>query len=156
MPQYALPSEDTNNPGSYTTDSGGSTNLYQRIDEGFGSGRGSGSGPDDTDYIQSPSAPSSAVYVTKYSTLEDPASSSGHIFRNRYSKSASGGAQIDMVFQLREGYTNEGSPGTLIVQRSFTNISNTPTTDAYTLSGGEADSITDYANLYLRVITNQV
>lgn len=156
MPQYALPSEDTNNPGSYTTDAGGSTNLYQRIDEGFGSGRGSGSGPDDTDYIQSPSAPSSAVYVTKFSTLEDPASSSGHVFRNRYSKSAAGGAQINMTFQLREGYTNESTLGTLIVQRAFTDVSHTPTTDAYTLSAGEADAITDYSALYNRIITTQV
>ena len=147
MPQYGRPSADTNNPGTYTDQGGGSTNIYATIDEVT---------LDDADYIRSPLAPASAIYVTKYSNLEDPQSSTGHVLRTRYAKDAAGGAQIDIVVQLRQGYVSEVTQGTLIATRTFTNVGNTFTTDAYTLSGAEADAITDYTSLYLRVSSNQV
>lgn len=145
MAQFGRPSTDTTNEG-YTNEAAGSTNIYQSIDETSAS---------DADYIQSASAPTSDVYVTKLTTLEDPVSSSGHVIRYRYAKSASGGAQIDLTVQLRQGYTNEGSPGTLIKEWSHTDISNTAATQSQTLAGAEADAITDYTDLYLRFVFNQ-
>jgi len=147
MPQFGRPSADTNNPGSWTDQGGGSTNIYLTIDE---------VSQDDADYVRSPLAPSANVYVTKYSNLEDPQSSSGHVLRTRYAKDAAGGAQIDLVAQLRQGYVSEASQGTLIVARTFTNISNVFATDAYTLSAAEADAITDYTSLYLRLSATQL
>ena len=146
MAQFGRPSADTT-IGTYTDQGGGSTNIYTTIDE---------VSPSDADYIKSVLAPSSAAYVTKLSTLEDPVSSSGHVVRYRYAKNAAGGAQIDLTVELRQGYVNEGTPGTLIKQWSHTNISETMTTQAQTLSGAEADSITDYTDLYLRFVANQV
>lgn len=147
MAQFGRPSADTNNPGLYTDEVGGSTNIFNSIDEAV---------INDSDYIQSPSAPSNAVYVTKLSNLEDPVSSSGHIIRFRRAKNAAGGAQINITHELRQGYVNEGAQGTLIKQVAETNVSETLATTATTLSAGEADSITDYTSLYLRILSNQV
>ncbi|KKM94540.1 hypothetical protein LCGC14_1197360 [marine sediment metagenome] len=71
-------------------------------------------------------------------------------------KMRGGGAQIDAVFELRQGYVSEGTPGTLIVSRSFPNISDVFAQDDYTLAGAEADAITDYTDLFLRVQFTQV
>lgn len=146
MAQFGRPSTDTTNEG-YTDQAAGSTDIFQAIDE---------VSANDADYIQSAVAPTSDVYVTKLTTLEDPVSSTGHVVRYRYAKSAAGGAQIDLTVQLRQGYVNEGSPGTLIAAWSHTNITETITQAAQTLSGAEADAITNYADLFLRFVYNQV
>ena len=147
MAQFGRPNSDFLNTDGYTTQAGGTVDIYLTIDEVT---------LDDADYVRTIITPTSDVYVTRYTTLEDPLSSTGHIFRNRYAKSASGGAQVDATFQLRQAYVNEASQGTLIVSRVFTNISDVFATDAYTLTAGEADLITDYTNLYNRILINQV
>jgi hypothetical protein len=147
MAQFGRPSTDTVNE-SWTEDDGTTTSIFDQIDESVS---------DDNDYIQSALAPTSDVYVTKLTTLEDPVSSTGHTVRYRYKKSAASGAQIDLTVQLRQGYVSEGTPGTLIATAgTHTNISDTITAGSYTLSGAEADSITDYTDLYLRFVANQV
>jgi len=146
MAQFARPSADKNNPDSWTDQAGGGTNIYTTIDETSYS---------DADYIRSPLAPSSDVYVTTLSSVEDPVSSSGHTLRTRYAKDAAGGSTIGLIVQLRQGYVDEGTPGTLICERTFAAISETFTTDAYSLTSGEADAITNYASLYVRYVANQ-
>lgn len=146
MAQFGRPSTDTTRD-NWEEDDATTTNIFDQIDEAV---------TDDLDYIQTQLAPTNDVYVTKLTTLEDPVSSTGHIVRWRHRKSAAAGAQIDLTVQLRQGYTNEGSPGTLIVGVTRTNISDSITADSITLSGGEADSITDYTDLYLRFVANQV
>ena len=146
MSQFARPSTDTT-LGSYTDQVGGGTNIFETIDE---------VAADDGDYIQSPLAPSSAAYVTKLTSVEDPQSSSGHVVRYRYQKNAAGGAQIDLTVQLRQGYVNEGTPGTLIAEWTHTNIPSSWTAGSQTLSGAQADAITNYGDLFLRFVSNQV
>src|SRR5688572_28400292 len=104
MAQFGRPSADTSR-GTWVDQADGTTNIYTTIDESSAS---------DADYIKSVSAPANAPYATKLTNLEDPVSSSGHVLRCRMAKDAAGGAQIDATVQLRQGYTNEGSPGTLI------------------------------------------
>lgn len=145
MAQYGRPSADTS-IGGYTDQLGGTTNIFQKIDEAVA---------DDADYVRSALAPSSAPYVTKFTAVEDPQSSSGHIVRYRYAKDAAGGATINLTVQLRQGYTNEGSPGTLIKEWTHSNIGESWTLAEQTLSSGEADSITDYSDLFLRFVANQ-
>ena len=149
MPQYGRPSADTNNPGSYTDQGGGSSNIYTTIDESVAS---------DSDYIRTPTSPSSAVYVTKLTNLTDPVSSSGHTIRVRAgTDQSSGGQQINLTVQLRQGYVNEGSPGTLIATLTQNNIAQGSFADySYNLSGGEADAITDYTSLYYRIVMTAV
>lgn len=146
MAQFGRPSADTNNPGSYTDQAGGGTTIYTTIDEVSYS---------DADYIRSPLAPASAVYVTKLSSVEDPVSSVGHVLRTRYAKDTAGGSTIGLVTELRQGYVSEGTQGTLICTRTFSAIPETFTTDAYSLTTGEADAITNYADLYVRYVANQ-
>jgi hypothetical protein len=96
------------------------------------------------------------VYVCSLTTIEDPVSSTGHVVRYRYRKSAAAGAAIDLIVQLRQGYTGEGAMGTLIASATHADISDTATSSNFTLSGAEADSITNYADLALRFVFNQV
>jgi len=90
------------------------------------------------------------VYTCALSSAEDPLSGSSHVIKYRYSKDVAAGDQIDLTVELREGYTNEGSKGTLIKQWTHTDISDTPATAQQTLSSGEAGSIADYTDLFLR------
>jgi hypothetical protein len=146
MAQFARPTADLVNQ-SWTEDDGTTTDLFDQIDESVA---------DDADYVQSALAPTSDVYAVDLGTLEDPVSSTGHVIRYRYKKNASGGAQIDLTVQLRQGYVNESSLGTLIEEWVHTNISDTITAAAQTLGGTEADAITNYADLQLRFVANQV
>lgn len=146
MPQFGRPSADTS-IGTYTDQVGGTTNIYTTIDE---------TSPSDADYIRSVAAPANAPYVTKLSNVEDPVSSSGHVIRCRMAKDAAGGATINATVQLRQGYVSEGTPGTLIATIPNTsNISETFTDFTHTLSGAEADAISDYTSLFIRIVANQ-
>jgi hypothetical protein len=146
MPQFARPSADVTD-GNWTNNAGNNVDLYSYIDE---------TSANDTDYIQSETAPANSPCVVKLSAVEDPQSSTGHIIRFRYQKNSAGGAQINLTVQLREGYVNESSQGTLIASTTVTDIPNGWVTGSYTLTGAEADAITNYADLYLRFIANQV
>lgn len=144
MPQFERPDADTT-IGTYTDQAGGTTSIFQSIDE---------ASPNDSDFIRTVTDPNNEVYVCKLSDAVDPLQSTGHIIRVRAgSDQASGGNQIDLTAQLRQGYVNEGSPGTLIATLTQANV--TPggfTTYSLTLSAGEADAITNYNDLFLRII----
>lgn len=148
MAQFGRPIADANNDGAWVNQAAGSTNLYQSIDETVAS---------DTDYIESPLAPTSDVYVAQLTTtLEDPLTSSGHVVRWRQGKDAAGGATITLTVELRQGYVSEASQGTLIATcQSAGTVPDAFTNASYTLSGVEADAITNYGSLYLRFVANQ-
>jgi hypothetical protein len=146
MAQFGRPSTDTTRD-NWEEDDGTTTDIFDQIDEAIA---------DDADYVRTQLTPTSDVYVTKLTTLEDPISSSGHTVRYRYGKSATGGDQIDITVQLRQGYVNEGSPGTLIASATHADVGAFPVAGSIVLSGAEADSITDYTDLYLRFVGNKV
>ena len=147
MPQFARPSTDTTRD-NWLTAADGTTNIFNEIDESVAS---------DADYIKTQLTPTNDVYVTKLTTVSDPVSSANHIVRYRYRKESAGGEQIDLTVQLRQGYTNEGALGTLIAAATHTNIGGGSwTAGTFTLSGAEADAITNYADLYLRFVGNKV
>jgi len=145
MAQFGRPSTDTTRD-NWEEDDGGTTDIWDQIDE---------ASRDDADFIRTGLTPTADVYVTKLTTLEDPLSSTGHIVRYAYGKSAAGGDQIDQVVQLRQGYVSEGTPGTLIAAQTHTDVAAFPVAGTFTLSGGEADSITDYTSLYIRITGNK-
>ena len=146
MPQYARPDTDTT-LGNFTDNAGGTTNIYTAIDE---------ASANDSDFIRSPTSPASEVYVCRLSDVSDPLSSTGHIIRMRTSCDQDAQETLDFTQQLRMSYTNEGSQGTLIASQARTGVSSTTwTTSSYTLSGGEADAITDYTALFFRFIINK-
>lgn len=145
MAQFGRPSTDTTRE-AWEEDDGTTTNIFDQIDEAVA---------DDNDYIRSALAPTNDVYATKLTTLEDPVSSSGHIVRYRYRKDAAAGAAIEVTVQLRQGYVSEVSLGTLIAAQTHSAIAETITAGSFTLTGGEADAITNYNDLFLRFIANQ-
>lgn len=148
MAQFGRPSVDTTNDGVWVDEAAGGTNIWDGIDEVTFS---------DADFIESPTAPVADSYVTKLTTLEDPVSSSNHVIRARAGKDAAGGATVTLLGELRMAYVSEASQGTLIAT-PFSTITLGDTIAAltdYTLSGGEADAITDYTDLYLRFVANQ-
>ena len=147
MAQFGRPIADTC-IGNWTDEAAGTTDIYQGIDEVTA---------EDAEYIQSELNPSASPYVCALTTtLEDPVSSTGHIMRWRRRKSASGGAEINLVVQLRMGYVNEGTPGTQITSQTDNTLPSTWTDTSYTLIGGEADTITDYTDLAIRIAATQV
>lgn len=141
MPQFARPTADAL-VGDYTTQAGGTSNLYQTIDEAAAS---------DSDYIQSPTTPSADVYVCDLETISDPGTSSGYIIRVRAAKSAIGGGTITMTTQVREEYVNESSLGTLIEEfedeltSSFVTYENALTTP----------TVTEFDDLQVRIVMTE-
>ncbi len=113
---------------------------------------------DDATYIMSGSGPvSTDVYVGKFdSGWTDPVSSIDHYLHFRYYKSASGGMTVNLVAEIRQGYVDESSQGTLICTVTNNNITaTTPTAVDYNLSAAEADAITNYNDLYVRFVVTR-
>lgn len=152
MPQFATPDADLHD-GNWLDEGGGAVDIFDGVAPDTPGSIGSG---DDTDYAESDLAPASSPVAFGLSNVEDPQSSSSHIMRWRRGKDAAGGAQIDLTVELRQGYTGEATLGTLINSFSDTNIPDSFTTQSDTLTAGEADSITDYTDLQLRMVANQV
>jgi len=82
--------------------------------------------------------------------MVDPVSSADHDVKYRLRKDVAAGAQINAVVELRQGAS------TLIKQWTHNDLSNAWTTFNQVLAGGEADLITDYTDLRLKVIFTQV
>lgn len=147
MAQFARPDADTFNGHGWTEDDGDTTNMFQEVDE---------SSPSDTDFVRSPATPTADVVVFRLSDVVDPVSSSNHVMRVRYSADQDSQETIDFTFQLRQGYVDEGTQGTLIVAKAVNGITSTAwVTDSTTLSGAEADAITDYTDLFIRIVANK-
>lgn len=146
MAQFARPDADTT-IGNFQDQAGGTTNIFGSIDE---------ASPNDTDYVRSPASPVNEVYVCRLSDVTDPVSSTGHTMRMRTATDLDAQEVLDFTQQLREGYVNEGTPGTLIASQQRTSVSSvTWTTSTYALSGAEADAIIDYTDLFFRFIVNK-
>lgn len=146
MPQFGRP-DATTVIGNYTDQGGGVTNIHLTIDEVTA---------DDADYIRSPATPVNEACAFSLSNPTDPVSSTGHIIRMRTSTDLAAQEVLDFVQQLRQTYVSEASPGTLIASQTRAAVSSTTwTTSAYTLSGAEADAITNYNDLFLRFTVNK-
>lgn len=119
------------------TPSEGST-LYGVVDEVT---------PDDNDFMRSEVNPSASLAEVGLGSSADPQTSDFHLVRYRYAKH--GSATLQLVFYLMEGTTQ-------IATWSDTDVPGTPTTGEYQLSVAEANSITNYANLRIRVVATEI
>jgi hypothetical protein len=151
MAQFGRPFTDTTRD-NWEEDDGGTTDIFDQIDEVTA---------DNADFIRTQLTPTSDVYVTKLTSVEDPISSTGHILRYNYGKDVTGGDQINLTVSLNQAYVNEGGQGvvkwpiTTPTDGTHTNIASGWTSAVHTLSGAEADSITNYADLFLRFVANK-
>ncbi len=139
MAQFARPIADLDNTGVWTTEP-----LWSDIEEGGGG--------DGTVVVSDSSPVVTEPFTVDLATITDPAVSTGHILRIRWAKNATGGGNKTIRIELREGYVNESTLGTLIATDDYSINSLTLRTDATTMSAGEADTISDYADLQIRVM----
>lgn len=121
--QYARPTSDVS-AGTWTASSG--SDLYAMLDETVAS---------DADYITTTAA---SICEVALGTLSDPASSTGHVVRYRIAADAGG-----ITVRLRQGTTT-------IATWTHATAPTSLTTYEQTLSGAEADSITNYSALRLQ------
>lgn len=137
MAQYAVPD------GDITTSVWTTTPLWSKVEEGA---------PGDDTRVVSDANPSvTEAFVVSLSSVTDPSSSSGHVIRAKWRNELTGVSDIEFWCELRQGYTDEISQGTLIgTLNVVVTTEQTDQTDTYTLTSGEADSITDYTDLFLR------
>lgn len=144
MAQFANPDGD-HDIDSWLDDNGNNNSImFDDIDEGVASADGN--------FIRSPANPSDGTAqdcIVTMSNVTDPVSSSGHIIRVRWRKNAAAGRNIDARCRLYVGDPNAG--GTLIATLLVTNIGSTFVDSTATLTGTEADNITDYNDLYYRL-----
>lgn len=138
MAQFARPSADTVRT-AWTDEAGGTTDIYTGIDEVVA---------EDTEYIKTPTPPGSNEFETLLTSVTDPISSSSHIMRWRRRKQpASGSDAVTLTVRLLQGGTQITSQSDATIPGSFTDTS-------YTLSGAEADAITNYADLRLEFVAS--
>lgn len=133
--QVVGPDADISNAGAWTT-----SPLFQKVDETAAS---------DADFISSPSAPSNAACVLGLADVTDPAVNTGHKLRVRYRKAAGGSHRMDLVYRLLQGASE-------IAAWTATDIGTAFTTVEQTLSGTQADAITNYADLRVELSANKV
>ena len=129
--QFARPDVDVTD-GAWLPSTG--ADLYATLDE---------TAPADTDYDYTTTPSTMEVSL---GTLTDPAVSTGHVVRYRI-----WGALLPksktLVVSLRQGATQ-------IAAWTHSGLPAEPTTFERTLSGAEADSITDYTDLRLRFVAS--
>ncbi len=132
MAQFARPDSDVTT-GAWVP-IGGPATLFDTMNEVVAS---------DTDFAESDSNPTFELMEVGLSNLPDPALSTGHVLRYRYQKDSAAGAQIDLVVDLVQGVTVIATFTHLDIQPGFI-------TQAQTLTGPQADAITDYTDLRIR------
>lgn len=113
----------------------------------------------DNSHIKSPSNSGDHILVCKLSTqtiypLAAPPSgtTTGFILSLRMRKDLSTGGQVNGLIELRQDYLNESTQGTLICQIQQADVTPTFTDFTHTLTSDEIALITDYGNLYVRVV----
>src|SRR5215217_4169998 len=133
--QVGAPISDVTD-GSWLNELGSNTNLYASLDE---------AAANDTDYIISSALGSGASDTCEVglTALADPSSSSSHNVSYRYR--AQGGITMNLTVRLMQG-------ASIIASWTHTSVSTSYAVATQTLSGGEADAITDYTDLRLRFV----
>jgi hypothetical protein len=113
--------------------------LYPKIDESF---------PDDTDFISSANNPSNSTCEVKLETGLDPQVSTGHVVYYRCKKSDQD-YTMGLTVRLMQG-------ASMIAEWTHNNVPFEWTEFEQTLSTVQANSITDYSDLSVKLIANMV
>ena len=147
---YLTPTEQIIRPttdvvdGQWTNEEQTAVDLYDSIDE---------INLDTTDHIHSEKGPNKSAVVIGLGTASDPEISSGHKIRYAYNKEETG--VVNLTVELREGYVSESSLGALRASWYHDNVSADVTKAEQLLSDAEADSITDYSDLFVRFVASE-
>lgn len=144
MAQYGIPISDLSHTGWTEGAGGGDGNHFDEVDDGINNG----GTPDDatTYWVHASGTGASGELISNVTALTDPVSSSGHVARSRQRKSATGGKTLDVGIAV-----DQGGGGLLLYETVAAAFDTTTwTTHASTLSGGQADAITNYADLEVK------
>jgi hypothetical protein len=136
MPQFARPVQDIAR-GSWTTHTGGTTDLWTTIDE---------LDADDADFIQAPNN-SNTAGVFRLSPLVIPLVRRLHVVNVRARKAAVGGNIRGLTTELLQG-------ATVIASRVDADLTALWPTLPLVLTRTEAEAITDYSALAVRLTTS--
>lgn len=136
MTQIARPNSDVVD-GAWTAQ-GGPSDLYDCLDEVT---------PSDSDYIED--IANNTTCKLGLSNLTDPVGNVLHTLTFRHWTEGSGGPERTEV-KLIEGSTERASTSVR------TTANQTWEDESYTLTTGEADTITDYTNLFLEIISSNL
>jgi len=135
MVQIALPDADIV-AGSWTAVGGPST-LFDAVDDGMAS---------DSEYMEDIANNTTAELGLQ--TVTDPVGNIGHILRVRLQGNGSGGPERCQV-ALFEGATQRAISGFMTSRAAWD-------TQTYTLTTGEADAITAYTDLRIKIISSNL
>jgi hypothetical protein len=142
-PGSAFPPDGDWVVGAWTTESGGGAPLYTHINEAVF---------DDTTWIQSELTPSNSAYEMTLPTFTDP-TGRRHILDYRFRKSATGGEQIDLTFEYRQGTT-------VIASITHVNIDTDAALSAtaanISLTDAQVAQITNYPDIRVRINANKI
>ena len=133
MTQYARPDSDVSNNGSWDLSTG--SDIFALINE---------SSADDSDYV-SVGDPSDSDFIVGLSNVTDPSSAADHKVYYRASDDSDGDGPLTVV--LLETTTARATSVNEAVSDSITQYT-------FTLTSGEANSISNYNNLRLSFSAN--
>jgi hypothetical protein len=133
--QYSYPISDVTS-GVWTNELDSYVNIYTSIDEET---------YNDSDYIQSPSAPSNDSYTTLMSGLLTPETKTNHTLFYRYSATISGISNLTV--KLMQGVTE-------IAQWVHSGVGIDWVTAEQSLTQGQMDAITDYTDLRITFVAD--
>ena len=142
MTQYALPADDKVITNWAEGAGDADADHFDELDEGFGVGRGSGSGPDDATTYWVTTDEGTNLLRDGLISPDDPGVHTGHKYRTRNRKNSANGRQLNATITLF-------GPDE-VASQLFTNIDNVWTTREDTLSEAEAGNITDYTDLEMQ------
>lgn len=129
-PQFARPDSDISQSGTWTP-----TPRWSQLDDN-----------DPADFVTSAYTTSETNFVVGLTDVTDPQSPADHVLRVSLRKSTGTNAQNATVTLLQGA--------TAIATLQINNVPTTFTTYPYTLTATEADAITDYTDLRIRVSKN--
>lgn len=157
---FALPSADVvrspsgSGSNTWTKTGGGTTNLWQALDEVL---------VDESDYIHCPvpDASPGSVYVTKLSAVAAPPSNDGvsiHYWLRFDPAGIATSPDTTLTIELREGYVDEMTQGTVIHSDTYdhTDFAGIAKGFGVDLTPTEVASVTDWSDLYVRYVAMKV
>lgn len=146
MSEFARPTADSAYI-NWGNASGAPVDLWAELDEPV---------PEGSSFIQTiVAAPVSEHYVARLSTVPDPGTDAGHVARIQARKQTPGGERIDLAVEVRQGYLDEALPGMLIAEFFADDLPESSAVVEYALPSELASRITDYSDLFARVVANQ-
>ncbi len=104
--------------------------------------------------MESDLAPTRERTARRFPGVIDPKLDRGHRIRYALEKTPEGGAPLDVVIELRQGYVDEDNLGDLLMEWPHTNIGDEKEI-THPIPIAVAKGITDYADLWLCMVANQ-